>query len=369
MSTDKARGKILIVDDVELNRVMLAAILKEEFPILMADGGRQAIEQLEEHHDEIAVVLLDLIMADMDGYDVLMTMKERAWMEKIPVLVISAESKVDVERKCYELGVSDFIHKPFDNAIVKNRVNNIVELFRYKNDLEAKVEKQTEALKKKNKLLAKQAEKLKESNTQIIDILGTVVEFRNLESGEHIKRVKGFTKILAEQAMQDYPEYELTPEKIEIIESASVLHDISKIAIPDGILLKPEKLTKDEYEYMKSHTTRGCEILNNIKNIWNETYGKACYEICRHHHERYDGKGYPDGLAGEEIPISAQLVGVADVYDALVSDRVYKKAYTKEEAFRMIQAGECGVFSPKLMECFGKVKDKFEALADEQKNK
>lgn len=205
MSTDKARGKILIVDDVELNRVMLAAILKEEFPILMADGGRQAIEQLEEHHDEIAVVLLDLIMADMDGYDVLMTMKERAWMEKIPVLVISAESKVDVERKCYELGVSDFIHKPFDNAIVKNRVNNIVELFRYKNDLEAKVEKQTEALKKKNKLLAKQAEKLKESNTQIIDILGTVVEFRNLESGEHIKRVKGFTKILADRPCRIIP--------------------------------------------------------------------------------------------------------------------------------------------------------------------
>lgn len=369
MSTVKSHGKVLIVDDIRLNREMLAVILEEDYTVLLADGGRRAIELLEAYHEEITVVLLDLVMADIDGYGVLDTMKKRAWLEKIPVLVISAESGTDVERRCFELGVSDFIHKPFDNAIVKNRVRNIVDLFLYKNDLETKVEKQTETLKRKNRLLAKQAEKLKESNTRIIDILGTVVEFRNLESGEHIKRVKGFTKILAEQAMQDYPEYGLTPERIEMIASASVLHDVGKIAIPDGILLKPDRLTKDEFEYMKSHTTRGCEVLDHIKGVWDQDYDRVCHEICRHHHERYDGRGYPDGLVGEEIPISAQLVGVADVYDALVSDRVYKKAYPREEAFRMILANECGVFSPKLMECFRKVKDQFEALAEEQKGK
>lgn len=359
------RSKVLIVDDMKLNREMLTVILEDEYPIMEADSGKNAIEMIQKYQDEIAVVLLDLIMPEMDGYAVLEVMKSRSWMEKIPVLVISAESKVDAEGRCFELGVSDFIHKPFDNVIVRNRVKNTVDLFTYKNELEEKVEKQTETLKKQYKLLVMQADKLKETNTKIIDILGTVVEYRNVESGQHIKRVKGFTRILAEQAMADYPEYGLTKEKIEIIVSASALHDIGKIAIPDSILLKPARLTEDEYEYMKSHTTRGCEILNSIRDVWSEAYGQISYEICRHHHERYSGNGYPDGLAGEDIPISAQIVGIADVYDALVSERVYKSAYSMEEAFHMIVAGECGVFSPKLLECFRRVKKKFEALAVE----
>lgn len=362
--------KILIVDDMEINRDMLTVILEDRYPTLQAEGGIQAVEILKEHHDEIAAVLLDLIMEDMDGYAVLETMKKEAWLDKIPVIVISAESNVDVKRQCYEMSVFDFIQKPFDNAVVKNRIQNAVSLYSYKNDLEEKVEQQTETLKRQNKQLERQTEKLTESNVRIINILGTVVEFRNLESGEHVKRVRGFTKILAEQLMQDYPEYDLTPEKIEVIESASVLHDIGKIAISDGILLKPGKLTKEEYEEMKLHTTKGCEILNNIEDIWDEEeYGRACYEICRHHHERYDGKGYPDGLKGDEIPISAQLVSIADVYDALVSDRVYKSAYSGEEAYRMIMAGECGVFSPKLLDCFTKSRQRCEALSARYKNK
>ena len=362
------RSKVLIVDDMELNREMLTAILEDEYPVLEADGGRKAIEMIQEYKDDIAVVLLDLIMPEVDGFAVLEVMKKQSWLKTIPVLVITAESRAEVESRCFEMGVADFIKKPFDNAIVRNRVKNIVDLFGYRNQLEEKVEKQTAALRKQYKLLVKQAEKLKQSNTNIIDILGTVVEGRNLESGEHVKRVKGFTKILAEQAMLDYPEYGLTPEKIDIMVSASALHDIGKIAIPDNILLKPARLSKDEYECMKSHTTRGCEILDNIEDVWDETYSKVSYEICRHHHERYDGKGYPDRLVGEAIPISAQLVGVADVYDALVSERVYKSAYSEDEAFHMIVSGECGVFSPKLLECFRKVKKKFEALSQAQKN-
>lgn len=356
------RDKILIVDDMEMNREILTAILEKDYPVLEADGGRIAIGMIQKHQEEIAVVLLDLIMPEMDGFAVLEVMKKQGWLKHIPVLVITAESKADIENKCFEMGVSDFVKKPFDNAIVKNRVKNIVDLFGYRNQLEEKVEKQTETLKKQYKLLVMQAEKLKESNTKIIDILGTVVECRNLESGEHVKRVKSFTKILAEQMMNDYPEYQLTQEKIDVIVSASALHDIGKIGIPDSILLKPARLTKDEYEYMKSHTTRGCEVLDNIEDVWDETYSKVSYEICRHHHERYDGKGYPDSLEGEAIPISAQMVGLADAYDALVSERVYKSAFSEDEAFQMIVSGECGVFSPKLLECFRKTKKQFEEL-------
>ena len=198
----------------------------------------------------------------------------------------------------------------------------------------------------------------------MIDILGTVVEYRNLESGQHIERVKGYTKLLAEQLMKDYPEYGLTSDKVSVITSASALHDIGKIAIPDAILMKPGKLTQEEFEYMKSHTTKGGEILNSIKNVWDEEYGKVSYEICRHHHERYDGRGYPDGLKGEQIPLSAQIVSIADVYDALVNERVYKSAFSKEKAFQMIVTGECGVFSPKLLDCFWNARRAFERLAD-----
>ena len=358
------RNKVLIVDDAELNREMLDMILREDYGIIQAENGKEALKKLKEHHNEIVVVFLDLIMPEMDGYQVMDVMKNKGWIEKIPILIISGEIAIETEKKCFDYGVSDFIRKPFDNSLVRKRVTNVVKLFQYQNDLEEKVRKQTKTLRKQYELLKLQAEKLRESNEQIIDIFGTVVEYRNLESGEHIRRVKGFTEILARQVMLEYPEYGLTEEKINIITLASSLHDIGKIAIPDSILLKPGKLTDREYEYMKSHTTRGCELLDNFKNAWNARYQEVGREICRHHHERYDGKGYPDGLVGEEIPISAQIVSVADVYDALVSERVYKKAYSKEEAFHMIINGECGMFSPKLLECLRNVRKQFEELAD-----
>jgi putative two-component system response regulator len=356
------QNKILIVDDAELNREMLSVILDDQYSILEADNGKAALDILTEQQDVIAAVLLDLNMPEMDGFEVLRHMKEKGWIDKIPVLIISGETSIETEKRCFECGVSDFIRKPFDNTLVKNRVNNIVSLFMYQNELEKKVEKQTELVKKQYLLLKMQAAKLQKSNDSIIEILGTVVEYRNLESGEHIKRVKGFTKILATELMKEYPEYGLTDKKIEMIVATSSLHDVGKISIPDSILLKPGKLTKDEFEYMKSHTTRGSEILSEFKDIWDDDYRQTSYEICRYHHERYDGRGYPEGLKGDEIPISAQIVSVADVYDALVSERVYKSAYTKDEAFQMIISGECGVFSPKLLECFRNVRKEFEAL-------
>lgn len=360
------REKVLIVDDAELNREILEEILIDEYSVIQAEGGEKALELLEAYHDDIAVVLLDLLMPGVDGYTVLTFMKEKSWIGRIPVLVISTETSSAAEERCFELGVSDFIRKPFANSQVKQRVKNIVDLFSYKNELEKEVKRQTQTVQRQYKLLQNQTEKLQKVNISIIDILGSIVEYRNLENGLHIWHVKEFTKILAKEVAKEYPEYGLSQKKITMITDTSALHDIGKIAIPDSILLKPGKLTDEEFEYMKSHTLRGCEIIKNIENIWDENYRKTCYEICRGHHERYDGKGYPDGLAGEEIPISAQIVSVADVYDALISERVYKNSYSKDEAYHMIITGECGVFSPKLLECFRNVREEFEKTASER---
>ncbi len=360
----KMRDKILIVDDVELNREILAVAIGDVYSVLEASDGEEAMNMLKEHGDMIAVILLDLIMPKVDGYEVLKFMKQEELLEHIPVIVISAESRMEAERECLSFGVSDFIRKPFDSAIVRSRIKNIADLFMYKNQLEDKVRIQTQNLQRQNKLLRQQAETIKKNNEKIIDVLGTVVEYRNLESGEHIKRVKGFTRILAEKAAARYPEYNLTQERIEILVAASALHDIGKITIKDSVLLKPGRLDKDEFEYMKTHTVKGCEILEQIDGAWDSKYARVSRIICRYHHERYDGKGYPDGLVGEEIPIEAQLVSIADVYDALVSKRVYKKAIEKDKAYHMILDGECGAFSPKLMECFRDSKQEFEELAE-----
>lgn len=359
------KEKILVVDDISVNRDMLEEMLKEDYEIEQAEGGMQALRILKDRQDEFVAILLDLMMPEVDGFAVLEVMRQQKWSDSTPVIVISGENSRETEKRSLSLGAADFIRKPFDQYVVRQRVKNIADLFSYRRSLESKVKKQTETLRKQYRILQLQAEKIRERNVKIIDILGTVVECRNLESGEHIKRVKGFTGILAKELMKAYPEYELTEEKIGLIATASALHDIGKIAIPDHILLKPAKLTDDEYDYMKSHAARGAEILQQIEEVWDGEFGKICYDICRHHHERYDGRGYPDALRGDDIPIAAQLVSVADVYDALVSERVYKEAYSPEKAFHMIVSGECGVFSPKLLECFRNVRKDFEKLAAE----
>lgn len=362
------KNRILVVDDMEMNRELLQEMLEADYDVVLAGDGKQAIEQLSELHDEIAIVLLDLVMPEMDGFEVLKVMNQKDWIKKIPVMIISGESSSEAEVRCFEYGVSDFIQKPFAEKIVKKRVENIVSLFSYQNSLEEKVEKQTAILKRQNKILQDRTEKLRETNIKIIDILGNIVESRNLESGEHVKRVKGFTRILGYQMMRDFPEYGLTDETVDMISEASALHDVGKIAIPDNILLKPGRLTDEEFEIMKSHTTKGCEILNNVEGIWqNDDYRRTSYEICRHHHERFDGRGYPDHLKEEEIPVSAQIVSVADVYDALVSERVYKKAFSLDEAFDMIVTGKCGTFSPKLLVSFRNIRSAFEEFAGHNK--
>lgn len=344
------RNSILIVDDIEVNRDILAEMLEDDYNILQAENGLQALEILEKHSDEIILVLLDLVMPVMDGYEVLKVFRSRGYLDKIPVLVISAENSIYSERECFTEGATDFIRKPFDATLVRARVKNVSDLYLYKEMLEIKVDNQTEIIRR--------------WNTNIIDLLGDVVESRNLESGQHIQRVKGYTEILANEVMKEYPEYDLDERKVSVIVSASSLHDVGKISIPDYILLKPGKLTEEEFEKMKLHTVFGGDFIANVTDMWDDEYGNVSYDIARHHHEKYDGKGYPDHLSGDDIPISAQIVSIADVYDALVSKRCYKDAYGKQKAADMIVGGECGMFNPKLMTCFKNVQRKFEELAD-----
>ncbi len=347
---------ILIVDDVDINREILCEMF-QEYDTVQAANGKEAVDIIAADPDSISVVLLDVVMPVMDGVAVLEEMKMKGWIDSIPVLLITGEATTEIERKAYRLGASDIIKKPFDAYIVKQRTKNVIELYYNKRHLEDMVDLQT-------KVLRKQAEELQSMNDRIIDVMSNVVEFRNLESGNHVKRVKTFTNILAKHVAKEYPEYDLDSSTINMITSAAALHDVGKIVIPDAILLKPGKLTKEEFETMKTHTTRGCEVIDMLADIQQGEYGRVSYEICRHHHERYDGRGYPDGLKGEEIPISAQIVSVADVYDALVTERCYKKAFSTEEAFRMITNGECGTFSPKLMHCFALAREEFEAVVN-----
>lgn len=340
----EAKQQILIVDDSQMNRELLAEMLQEDFKIMEAENGKQAVEILQKYGSEIALVLLDIIMPVMNGFEVLEVMNEKHMMEDIPVIMISTENTDEIIRQAYELGVSDYINRPFDARIVYRRVNNTIKLYAKQRRLINLVKKQVEE---------------KENNNQImISILSHIVEFRNGESGAHVLHINILTEMLLERLMHKTDQYPLTWTERHLIPTASALHDIGKIGIEEKILNKPGKLTKEEFEIMKTHTLIGAEMLKDIQVQHGEELVKIAYEICRWHHERYDGRGYPDGLKGEEIPISAQVVSLADVYDALVSERVYKKAFSHETAIEMIKNGECGIFNPILIECMLEIQDK-----------
>ncbi len=345
------REQILIVDDEEVNRELLKMIFSSEYDILEASNGEEAIEQIGKSTN-LSLILLDIVMPVMDGFGVLEYMKEQKFLDLIPVILITSESPMDSEDRAYDYGIADVMHKPFYPTIVKRRAKNIIELYQDKHNME-------ERLKEQEMTIRRQERRIREGNEFMIDALSSVVEFRNLETGDHIRRIKYFTKILLKYLDKYFPKYNLTPEMIDEITRASALHDIGKIGISDAILLKPGKLTPEEFEIMKKHTTIGCGILESFHKTYSDTFYKHCYEICGYHHERWDGKGYPNGLVGEQIPISAQIVGVADAYDALVSERVYKSAYTNEEAYDIILSGGCGQFSPDMMECFKLAREDF----------
>lgn len=351
------KKKLLIVDDDELSRELLRQMFEDEYDIITAADGMEGMQLIGRYAGELAVILLDLIMPVLNGYQVLQALKAENITDKIPVVMISSQTDTYTEISAYSMGAASVISKPYVTEIVKQSVNNIVGLRQSAAGLEEIIKSQSEQLDIKQRQLDSYSDKL-------IEAISNIVEFRNLESGTHIKRVKGLTRIVAEAYQKLYPEAGLTRERIELITSVSATHDIGKIAIPDHILLKPGRLTDEEREVMNTHTTKGCEILNLLTDVQNSEQLATAYEICRHHHERADGNGYPDGLKGEEIPISAQLVSIADVYDALVSERCYKKPFDKETAYQMIMEGKCGIFSEKLLKCLEYSKNEIEALAD-----
>lgn len=341
---DKTKLTILIVDDSEMNRCILSEMLGTDYDILEAVNGEEAVRLLQQYETEISLVLLDLVMPVMDGFGVLSYMNERKWIEDIPVIMISGEDSVSYVRRAFDLGVADYIKKPFDAQIVYKRVYNTITLYAKQRRLLVLV---TDQIYEKEK-----------NNRMMISILSQIVEFRNGESGAHVLHINIITELILERLVQKTDKYELSASTRMMIVTASALHDIGKIGIDDKILNKPGKLTKEEFEIIKTHSAIGASMLDSLEYYKDEPLVKIAHDICRWHHERYDGKGYPDGLKGEEIPISAQVVALADVYDALISERVYKKAYTHEKAIEMILNGECGSFNPLLLECLVDIKDR-----------
>ena len=336
MSKDD-KNVILIVDDIEINRVILAETFRENYDILEAENGEEALKIIDSD-ERVVAVLLDLLMPVMSGIDVLREMNKSGKINNIPVFIVTASNDDPMLMDAYNLGATDIISKPIMPDFIKCRINNVIELYRHRYDLES--------------LLEEKVDKLNLINQSMIETLANIIEFRDGESGEHVKRISSLSKKLLIKLCKMYPEYYLPKAEIDKISSASILHDVGKIAIPDSILNKPGRLTKEEFEIMKSHSVKGCEILSHIPNLLDEDTDKYSYDICRHHHERWDGKGYPDGLAGDEISIWAQAVSIVDVYDALISPRVYKAPFPHDVAVKMIYNGECGTFNPKILEAF-----------------
>ena len=337
------KQQILIVDDSEMNRTLLAEILQRDYRILEAANGEECLEQMHQHLGDVALVLLDVNMPVMGGFEVLDYMNRNHTIEDVPVIIISSDDSDAAIRKAYELGASDYVNRPFDYKVVYQRVYNTIKLYAKQRHLVA--------------MVSDQIRKQEKNTTMLVGVLSQIVEFRNGESGLHVQHIQILTELILECLLQKSSSYKISPEEQDNIPLASALHDIGKIAIDEKILNKPGRLTPEEFEIMKTHTTLGAEMLHKLVNFNEEPLLQTAYNIARWHHERWDGRGYPDGLKGDEIPICAQIVSLADVYDALTSVRCYKKAFSHEKAMQMILNGECGTFNPLLLECLVDIQD------------
>ena len=320
-----------------LNRALLADMIGDAYRIIEAEDGKQAVAALQKEGAGISLVLLDYVMPQMNGFDVLEVMNKNGWIKDIPVIMVSAESDAAYIERAYELGVTDFINRPYDVNIVRRRVMNTLMLYQKQRTLMG--------------MVADQVYEREKSNNLMVYILSHIVEFRNGESGSHVRHIRIITETLLHRLIELTSRYDLTPEQQDNIPLASALHDIGKIGIDEAILNKPGKLTAEEFAVIKTHSMLGAEMLQKTESFADQPLLQTAYEIARWHHERWDGKGYPDGLKGDDIPISAQLVSMADVYDALTSERCYKKAFPHETAVQMITNGECGAFNPLLLQC------------------
>ncbi len=346
-----ARDLLLIVDDMELNRAILSEAFREDYQILEAENGLEALSLINQYAPRIAAVLLDVVMPEMDGFQLLEELKGRSLLQQIPVFLITADCSEEKMHRGYELGVMDIIGKPVVPYFVRRRVRSVVELFQAREQLGRTVDLQ-------DRQLARQALEIQELNRSIIESLATAIEFRSGESGQHVRRISALTGQLLRQLREEgCVGCAFSDEIIEQISDAAILHDVGKIAIPDQILNKPGRLTAEEFELMKTHTVKGCQLLEQIPQYRTNPLYLYAHDICRHHHERWDGRGYPDKLAGDEIPLWAHVVALADVYDALTNERCYKPPFSHQEAMEMILGGQCGVFSPALLSAFCRLFD------------
>ena len=347
-----AAGRLLIVDDEEINRLILSNLFEGIYEVDEAADGREALDMIEADPARYIAVLLDVMMPVLDGIEVLKRLAPTGYMERVPVFLITAERGNAVMEEAYSLGVMDFIGKPIVPYAVIKRVQSVVELFEARKRLSLTVEDQ-------RLQLLERAEQIIELNRGMIESLSAAIEFRDGESGDHVQRIHDITKLMLTQTHLGEG---LSSEDIDDIALAAIMHDVGKIAIPDAILCKPGRLTPEEFEIMKTHTVQGAELLARIPQMRGTGAYRYAIDIARHHHERWDGRGYPDGLAGDQISIWAQVVSLADVYDALTNKRVYKAAFTREESLRMIRDGECGTFNPELLACFFEVEPQICAL-------
>ena len=331
------KSQILLVDDSAMSRMILKEILGGDYSILEAENGQECLEKMQAEAGNIALVLLDINMPVMDGFEVLKAMNVNHTIEDIPVIMISSDDSDAAIRRSYELGASDYVTRPFDARIVYRRVTNTIKLYAKQRRLVQMVSDQIRA---------------RENNTDmLVGVLSHIVEFRNGESGAHVRHIRIITELLLHRLLKTSSQYPITAEQQDNIPLASALHDIGKIGIDEKILNKPGRLTPEEFEVVKTHSMLGAEMLHQLEDFNEQPLLQTAYEITRWHHERWDGRGYPDGLKGDAIPISAQLVALADVYDALTSERCYKKAFSHEKAVQMILNGECGAFNPLLLQC------------------
>lgn len=342
MNVLQDRQTVLVVDDQAHHRSTLRGLLGSAYQVIEAADGNEALQLIEGCFSRLALILLDIDMPGIGGLEVLRTMGDRGWLKSIPVFLIIEEGKTENLAMAYELGVMDVVEKPFRPEVVRRRVDSVVELYAHRFELERVVREQTAHIRERG-------HPLRQTNKSIVETLSAAIEFRDCSSEVHVRRVREVTRLLLEDVMEFWPEYGLDQEQVKQISDLSVMHDIGKAAVPDALLNKNGRLTGEEFEQIKAHTVYGGELVTHISFTQGDHVHSYCYDICRHHHERWAGRGYPDGLKGEEIPIWVQAVAIADVYEALISNRVYKPAYEAEEAIRMILDGECGAFNPKIL--------------------
>lgn len=342
--------KILIVDDSSFNRLVMTSMLAKDYLLEEASDGKQAVMILQERAEEFSLVLLDIVMPHMDGFEFLKVMKTCGWLDFLPVIMISSEYTPENIETSYRLGASDLIQRPYDERVVCHRIANTIALTSRQREL--------------SNALVDEVIRENESSAAMVSILSHIVETRNGESGAHVQNIRTITGMLLEQLAKRTDRYPLSKEEQLLIVTASSLHDIGKMSVPEEILNKPGRLTDEEFRVMKGHSMAGADMVEPLLHKENANpLIKMTYEICRWHHERYDGRGYPDGLKGDDIPIAAQVVSVADVYDALTSVRCYKPAHPHEKAMEMILTGQCGTFNPLLLECLSELSDRLKSPA------